>query len=84
MIALIVCQRADTPKVILFFEMASTSDTKELERRITAIRKQLEREVNDRLPRKVGVIAKQHFTENFHRSGFVDGGVALGRSRSVN
>lgn len=66
---------ADTTKIILFFIMASTSDTKELERRITAIRKQLELELSDRLPRKVGVIAVQHFKQNFHDSGFRNDGL---------
>lgn len=63
------------PKGNTIFIMASTSNTKELERHITAIRKQLELELNDSLPRKVGVIAKQLFSENFHRSGFVDVGL---------
>lgn len=35
----------------------------------------IEKEFNDRLPRKIGVLAKQHFRENFRKSGFVDGGV---------
>lgn len=37
--------------------------------------KQLEQAVNNRLPRKVGIIAKQHFQQNFREGGFVDGGV---------
>ena len=36
----------------------------------------IEKEMYDRLPRKIGVIAKQHFKDNFRKSGFVDGGVA--------
>lgn len=36
---------------------------------------QVVRAMNDRLPRKVGIIAKQHFQQNFRESGFVDGGV---------
>ncbi len=35
----------------------------------------IEKEMYDRLPRKIGVIAKQHFKDNFRKSGFVDGGV---------
>lgn len=55
--------------------MVGTTDTKEFERRVQILTKRLEVELSDRLPRKVGVIAKQLFTENFHRSGFVDGGL---------
>lgn len=36
--------------------------------------RELRIEMGDRLPRKVGVIAKNHFTDNFRKSGFVDGG----------
>ena len=35
----------------------------------------IEKEFDDRLPRKIGVLAKQHFRDNFRKSGFVDGGV---------
>lgn len=34
-----------------------------------------EEEINNRLPRKVAVIAKRHFRDNFRLSGFVDGGL---------
>lgn len=35
----------------------------------------LEREVNDRLPRRVGVIAVKHFNQNFRDSGFRNNGL---------
>lgn len=38
------------------------------------IRREVDREVNDRLPRKVGITAKNHFTQNFR-----DGGHGRGR-----
>lgn len=41
------------------------------------IRREVDREVNDRLPRKVGITAKNHFTQNF-RDGGTDGAGALG------
>lgn len=47
----------------------------ELTRRIDTIRKQIEREVTDRLPRKVAIVAKNHFTQNFRDGGFTDGGL---------
>lgn len=39
------------------------------------IRKEVEREVNDRLPRKVGITAVNHFRQNFRDEGFRDGGL---------
>lgn len=32
-------------------------------------------EINDRLPRKVGIMTKNHFTQNFHDSGFRNNGL---------
>ena len=40
--------------------------------RLTA---EYEKEINVVLPRKVAVMAKQHFRNNFRQSGFVDGGL---------
>ena len=34
--------------------------------------KKVQREVHINLPRKVGVIAKNHFAYNFRKGGFVD------------
>ena len=34
--------------------------------------KKVQREVQINLPRKVGIIAKNHFTDNFCKGGFVD------------
>ncbi len=51
------------------------SNTKELERKIERMRRDIEREVNDELPRKVGIVAVNHFKQNFREGGFVDGGV---------
>lgn len=42
---------------------------------VSKLTEQVEREVNDRLPRKVGLIAVQHFRQNFRDSGFHDGGL---------
>lgn len=61
-------------KVRLYFNMTS-DDPKKLERMVSKIKEQVEREVNDRLPRKVGIIAVQHFKQNFRDSGFHDGGL---------
>ena len=53
----------------------TSDDPKKLERMVAKIKEQVEREVNDRLPRKVGIIAVQHFKQNFRDSGFHDGGL---------
>ena len=42
---------------------------------ITQLTKDAEEEINNRLPRKVAVIAKRHFRDNFRLSGFMDGGL---------
>lgn len=52
-----------------------SSDPKVIERKVEALKRQLELEVKDRLPRKVGVLAVQHFKQNFREEGFVDGGL---------
>ena len=51
------------------------SNSKELQRKIERLKKEIEREVYDILPRKVGVVAVRHFKQNFREGGFVDGGV---------
>lgn len=53
----------------------ATDDPKTLARMITHLQKEIQREVQDRLPRKVGVIAVGHFKQNFRDSGFRDGGL---------
>lgn len=49
-------------------------DAKNLTAAIIRAKQEILREVNDRLPRKVGVIASNHFRQNFRNSGFMDGG----------
>lgn len=53
------------------------SDASELERKVERLKQEIEREVYDRLPRKVGIVAVNHFKQNFREGGFVDGGVKL-------
>nr|DAJ35632.1 MAG TPA: tail morphogenesis protein [Caudoviricetes sp.] len=53
----------------------ASDDPKQLGRLIMKLKEQVERDVNDRLPRKVGIIAVQHFKQNFRDSGFTDGGL---------
>lgn len=53
----------------------TNNDTAKFQRMVEKLVKELKRELDDRLPRKVGVLAKNHFTENFRKSGFVDGGL---------
>ena len=40
------------------------------------------KEVNDRLPRKVGVVAVNHFKQNFRDSGWLDNGLHLGNGHA--
>lgn len=49
-------------------------DAREIERRITAAKEMIQREVYDRLPRKVGIVAVNHFKNNFRRGGWLDDG----------
>ena len=51
------------------------SDARELQRKVEKLKKEIEKEVYDKLPRKVGVVAVNHFRQNFREGGFVDGGV---------
>ncbi|MBR6286969.1 MAG: phage virion morphogenesis protein [Bacteroidaceae bacterium] len=44
----------------------------ELTRRIDYLKQQIETEVNDRLPRKVGIVAVNFFKQNFRDAGFRD------------
>lgn len=37
--------------------------------------KRLEKHIQTALPRKVGIIASNHYKDNFRRGGFVDGGI---------
>ena len=53
----------------------TSDDPKKLVQLVTKLKEQVEREVNDRLPRKVGIIAVQHFKQNFRDSGFTDSGL---------
>lgn len=39
------------------------------------LKREIEREVTDRLPRKVGIIARNHFVQNFRDAGWRDGGL---------
>lgn len=50
-------------------------DFSDFNRLIEAKRQQLREAVNRRLPIKIGRRAADHFTENFRRGGYVDGGL---------
>lgn len=49
-------------------------DAKNIEKHIQHAKKDIEKEVCDRLPRKVGTIAVNHFKQNFRDGGWLDGG----------
>ena len=48
---------------------------KNLNTNINRLTEDVKKLVFDQLPRKVGVIATNHFKDNFRKSGFVNGGV---------
>ena len=50
-------------------------DAKNLEKLVEKAKDDIMKEVNDRLPRKVGVIAVNHFKQNFRDSGWLDDGL---------
>ncbi len=50
-------------------------DAKEILKRIERAKEDIEKEVNDRLPRKAGIAAVNHFRQNFRDAGWRDGGL---------
>lgn len=50
-------------------------DAKNIQKRIEKAKDDILKEVNDRLPRKVGVVAVNHFKQNFRDGGWLDGGL---------
>lgn len=47
-------------------------DAKNIEKLVQKAKDDILKEVNDRLPRKVGVIAVNHFKQNFRDGGWLD------------
>lgn len=50
-------------------------DAKNIELLVKKAKDDILKEVNDRLPRKVGVIAVNHFKQNFRDGGWLDNGL---------
>lgn len=50
-------------------------DAKNIQKLAERIKEEVEKEVHDRFPRKVGVIAANHFKQNFRDGGWLDGGL---------
>jgi len=50
-------------------------DAKNLQILVQKAKDDILKEVNDRLPRKVGIIAVNHFKQNFRDSGWLDDGL---------
>ena len=50
-------------------------DAKNLSKALMKCKDDIIKEVNNNLPRKVGVMAVNHFRDNFRRGGFVNGGL---------
>ena len=50
-------------------------DAKQIESLVARAKDDIIKEVRDRLPRKVGVVAVNHFKQNFRDGGWLDGGL---------
>ncbi|MBQ0075089.1 MAG: phage virion morphogenesis protein [Prevotella sp.] len=50
-------------------------DAKNIQKLAERIKEEVEKEVYDRLPRKVGVVAVNHFKQNFRDGGWLDNGL---------
>ena len=50
-------------------------DAKNIQKLVEKAKNDILKEVNDRLPRKVGVIAVNHFKQNFRDGGWLDDGL---------
>ncbi len=50
-------------------------DAKEIRKRIERVKDDIEREVQQRLPKKVGIVAVNHFKQNFRDAGWRDDGL---------
>lgn len=50
-------------------------ERKKLFQLVEYLKKEVDKEINDRLPRKVGIMAKNFFTQNFRDGGWRDGSV---------
>lgn len=53
----------------------TTSDPKKFAQLVERLQQKIKVELQDKLPRKVGIIAVNHFKQNFRDSGFMDGGL---------
>lgn len=49
-------------------------DARDIEKLVAKAKDDIIKEVHDRLPRKVGVVAVNHFKQNFRDGGWLDGG----------
>ena len=52
-----------------------TMDANDIEKLVKKAKDDIIKEVNDRLPRKVGVVAVNHFKQNFRDGGWLDNGL---------
>ena len=50
-------------------------DARDIEKLVAKAKDDIIKEVNDRLPRKVGVVAVNHFKQNFRDGGWLDNGL---------
>lgn len=59
------------------------SDVRKFIRMGDKLSKSIKEEIDDRLPHNLGVLAVQHFKQNFRDSGFRNGGLQLRSLREV-
>ncbi|MCM1439255.1 MAG: phage virion morphogenesis protein [Roseburia sp.] len=64
-----------TAKVIIIFDFQATMDVKEFAIRMKAKERELDKLIRSRMPKITGRLAKDHFQDNFRKSGFVNNGL---------
>ena len=52
-----------------------TMDSRDIEKLVAKAKDDIIKEVHDKLPRKVGVVAVNNFKQNFRDGGWLDNGV---------
>ena len=50
-------------------------DARDIQKLVAKAKDDIIKEVHDKLPRKVGVVAVNHFKQNFRDGGWLDGGL---------
>ena len=66
------CKDRDIISNLQILNVKFMANAQNIDKIFAELAKKVQREVQIDLPRKVGIIAKNHFTDNFRKGGFVD------------